>query len=476
MTNAAARQILTRGSKCGEIWRSETLKMSQNERLLARSRFVGSTDFLNEVKSVLLKNNRRGLLRCVELLQLRRLMNPVDAMRILAVTPEKKTGDKSRRPDFEQEVAALTEIGVVRWAEALVLRWTKENEKIQSEVNALSQRLRQDAVLCRILCDTLTRQNILGWHQGEMPSIEKPYTLFSGQVFSAYSFSYLAPLKYSKKGEAKPQPTPALIDCWGEVVSIHHIQSFQDRLLRVSEAASEKRRILPVFAAIGFSHEAWQLAKQSGYLVVNVSQLLGQTAIETISTIEALISKVSYVDGEEIESRASRIADMMDALKENPIVTSLRSIGFEIMAGLALRSLSHEGVCIGKLVPWKETERDIDAFGFQGDNLTVIECKANVRDNCPRDYEIRKFFTESVPALKKWLRTQRTINRCKAELWTTGTVTSEAQQLVEALQPKKGNDKYSIRSLREMQQEFPVSIRNRIMQLGDAISLGGSNE
>jgi hypothetical protein len=199
MTNAAARQTLTRGSKCGEIWRSETLKMSQNERLLARFRFVGSTDFLNEVKPVLLKNNRRGLLRCVELLQLRRLMNPVDAMRILAVTPQKKIGDKSRRPDFEEEVAALSELGVVRWAEALVLRWTKEDEKIQSEGNALSQRLRQDAVLCRILCDTLTRQNILGWHQGEMPSLEKPYTLFSGQVFSAYSFSYLAPLKSSKK-------------------------------------------------------------------------------------------------------------------------------------------------------------------------------------------------------------------------------------------------------------------------------------
>jgi hypothetical protein len=72
-------------------------------------------------------------------------------------------------------------------------------------------------------------------------------------------------------------------------------------------------------------------------------------------------------------------------------------------------------------VPWQQTTRDVDVFGIRGDELHIIECKAYHGKKSISREDVRKFFTETVPALKGWLRTHnRPFERCIAEIWTTG--------------------------------------------------------
>jgi len=80
--NATARQILGRASKHKEIWRTERLKLQRNERLFARSGFVGNAEFIGRVHQVLIQNDRRGIVRCLEVLKDRKVLNWVDAIRL----------------------------------------------------------------------------------------------------------------------------------------------------------------------------------------------------------------------------------------------------------------------------------------------------------------------------------------------------------------------------------------------------------
>lgn len=122
-------------------------------------------------------------------------------------------------------------------------------------------------------------------------------------------------------------------------------------------------------------------------------------------------------------------------------------MGFETATALILRTYGYENVELGISVPFKkskvdeniETTREIDVHGSRAneEEVYIIECKAETAGK-PLDLEyINKFYTETVPAFLKAKYFNYHLKECKAEIWTTGSVSSEAKKLLESLSLKE---------------------------------------
>jgi hypothetical protein len=161
---------------------------------------------------------------------------------------------------------------------------------------------------------------------------------------------------------------------------------------------------------------------------------------------------------------------LVNELKSNPVVTTLRSIGFEVLSGFALRSLGYEGVELGRIVPWNETARDVDAFGFKGDELRVLECKAYHRKKSVSPDDVTKFFTRTVPSLKKWLRGKRNFSTCTAEIWSAGPLGTKAREALYGL-PRPKTDHWKLLRHQDIEGLLPESIKRRGIEILRAIAL-----
>jgi hypothetical protein len=131
---------------------------------------------------------------------------------------------------------------------------------------------------------------------------------------------------------------------------------------------------------------------------------------------------------------------------------------------------------LGKDVPFldprtkDQTTRDVDVYGSKKDDLWLVECKAYGEDKEVTDGEVRQFFHETVPAYIKWHRDRGDpLEKCHAELWTTGKFSVNARDFFKKLKVRKGvvpelRDASSIRPL------FPHRTRTRCEDLLKAIS------
>lgn len=235
--------------------------------------------------------------------------------------------------------------------------------------------------------------------------------------------------------------------------------------------------VLGLIAAGDFEKPAWDEAKKKGLLCINMRQMFGDEALELMGQVEKLLSGLGQNGNiQEQESRFAELTDTLKELKTNPIVTTIRSIGFEIVAALFLRSDGHERVELGRVVTWKNTSRDVDVFGLRGSGLRVIECKAYHRGKSISPDEVKKFFTETVPALKHELRDKgQIIEECVAEIWTTGSKGKEAGDALYKLKAPK-TDKWRIVRIEEMKKLLSPAIRGRSLELLNAISVGSGEK
>jgi hypothetical protein len=103
--------------------------------------------------------------------------------------------------------------------------------------------------------------------------------------------------------------------------------------------------------------------------------------------------------------------------------------------------------------------------------LKVVECKAYHRRKSIPEEEVRKFFSQTLPALKKWLRdTGRPFSKCSAQIWTTGRLGNPARDALHRL-VKPGADTWDLVRLQDNLNEIPTSIRERSVKLLDSIAL-----
>lgn len=482
-SEANARQKLRRTANSDGIWRSERLRLPKDERLFSRRAFVGTLEFYDRLGKKLLASNRNGLARCLEALGSRQVLHKTDLMRLLAVS-EAGTGRDSEgaRRLYRQELAGLEEIGATVLHRNTVLECVvgprvDDGADLDELANRAAAAVRKESVLARILADRLRRQNMFSWDRVEWPDPARPYAVFNGQVFSTFAFSYLSPLVRWKKDAKNPTPCPVLFDVYVGRCVLSHVLSFLQRIDRATLRGRSHLPVLGVIAASDFDREAWLTARRRGLMTVSLRQAFGDEAIEAMVLVEELLHGLST---RRSSAKAKRdflqFAHLLQELKTNPIVTAIRSIGFEALTGLTLRTLGYDSVELGRVAPWQNTTRDIDAFGMRGDELRVVECKAYHRSKSLAAEDVTKFFTQAVPALKKLLRVQgRVFTSCTAEIWTTGPLGRQAREALHTLQ-RPGRDIWELRALEAVQELLPASIRERGKELLSNIAMAQTDE
>lgn len=480
ISESNARQILRRQSASDGIWRSEKLKLARNERLFAVRRFVGTDAFLRAAAEKLRQTHRWGLARVLATLADQHVIHKVDILRLLAVSlqSEADTSSVTRRV-YDVELEALKELGIKviqRYTplESLVSPAVAVDTADEAAIEAIS-RLRREVVLARVLTEHMRRQNLLAWNQVENGDFASPYTVFNNHVFSSTGFSYLSPLCRWNKSKNSPTPCPVLIDCYADECSIFQVESFIQRIDRVSNRGKSKMPVLGVLGARGFHSGAWIKAKKRGFLTINFRQLFGDEALEAMIVVEDVLTSLSQ-EGEAPTDAFTHFSQLLKDLRTNPVVTTLRSIGFEAVAGLILRAKGYEQVELGRVVPWNTTNRDVDVFGLRDNELFVIECKGYHRKKSLLEEDVTRFYSQTLPALKKWLRTnQRSFDRCTAEIWTTGSLGQVAEGMLCQLKSPEG-DTWQMKRLGDLKTLIPSSIRKRSIELLESIAMADSSE
>jgi hypothetical protein len=480
MSADAARQTIRRHAGRGEIWRSEELHLAKDERLFALASDIRTPGFFRAVGTKLLDTNRWGLARCLEALGSRQVLHKVDVMRMLAVSPNSSAGKRlARSRAYDAQLAGLREIGVTlvqqgTALESIVVPFRDDGASADELATRALAAVRNEALLARILVERLRRQNMFSWNRVELPDLEQPYTVFNDQIFSSYGFSYLSPLVRWRTDAKKPTPCPVLIDSYHGLCLLSHVHSFLQRIDRASNRGRSRMPCLGVIAARDFEHEAWVHARRQGFMTVSYRQMFGDEALDAMVLVERLLDDLWK--GEclsDAKSNFEQFSRLLDDLKSNPVVATLRSIGFEALAGLVLRTQGYDDVELGRIVPWENTKRDVDVFGLGGkeDELRIIECKAYHGKKSLSADDVVKFFTETVPALKKRLREQgRGFSKCHAEIWTTGPLGREAREKRYSLNPPKA-ETWEMLSGNDVRNALPQLLRRRGAELIDAIAM-----
>lgn len=197
--------------------------------------------------------------------------------------------------------------------------------------------------------------------------------------------------------------------------------------------------LVGIVAAPSFSKDAWRLAKNEGLMTVNFRTTFGETALNAMALVEQLLLQV----GNEPEAVSDKdLGPLGQALQQaigSPIVSDLRALGFETLAGLMLAVRGWQGIELnrqfpfGKVTDTSDVSRELDVFGTRaGDSeIYAIECKAeHATKPLDRDY-LHRFFFQTVPAmLHAKFPEGRQPGKVIAQIWTTGTVSEELKQLV----------------------------------------------
>ncbi len=474
---ANARQILRRQHAQGIVWRSADLKLAYNERLFALPAFRGSPGFYAAVAQKIAETNRFGIARCLDSLARQSVLHKIEVMRLLAVAPSQvEVNDAKQRRLYENELRALKEIGIRiihqgTSLECLHLPDLPAGVDASEAATLANRRLGAELLIARILIERLRQQNIVAWNQIEIPDAANPYTVFNNQVFTASGFSYLMPVVRWRE-DGKLSPCPVVIDCCLGTCSRMQAESFVERIERISVRKAGRCRLLGILAARGFDTETWRFARSKGIVTVNLRQQFGEQALDAMVQVEKIVHNLmGGKSGAAVEPDFLSFVDIINGLRQNPVAADLRAVGFEALAALILSSNGCERVTLGKVVPHRNTVREVDLYAWRGDELHIIECKAYHRGKSITAEGGRKFVTETVPALKKWLRaTHQQFQSCVAEIWTTGAKGNEASKVLYELS-RPGTDKWGIKRRDEIIHSAPEAIKERSTKLLESIAL-----
>lgn len=395
-----ARKILSRESQKKSLWRSETLKLPRDERLFSRLGLVGTPSFFAQIGEKLRSTQRHGIARSVAALGTHKLLHRMDLLRLLAVTSstDAALSGSRQRLSFEEECRSLEELGAKIIQRGTALESVVAPQAVQTgedldslAVIALS-RIRVETLLAKILTERFRKQNLISWNCIDIADFDKPYVVFNGQVFTAYGFSYLGPLRRWKDGNRTPTSCPVVIDCYHDMCSLPQVESLLQRIQRAAYRGRKQQPILGVIAARDFETEAWSKARQESLMTVSFRQLFGDEALNVMIQIEQLLCGICQSDPKNSQDQYNKVATLIEDLKVNPIVADLRAIGLELISALILQSNGFTSLELGRVVPWGSTSRDVDVFGIRADNeLRIVECKAYHHKKSLLDSDVKSF-------------------------------------------------------------------------------------
>ncbi len=445
ITRANARQLVRRNSGRANLWRSEKLALEQNGRLFAHESFVGTKEFIDLLLPIL-KDQRPGLYRLARKTIDEGLVLKPQAQMLLASPIETRN---TRYPTYEAEMAALEEVmlGDLEAQDTIGERFVgKKLSAIRSSAAlslTMQAALQTEISLTGILIDYFRRQNLISWNSIVSTKYHEGLISFNNYPFFAATFSWLSPMLRWKEGKAKPIPTPVVLHVSSGICREWDVEGFVARIERASYDKSRRLDILGIIAAPVFDSAAWKLAKENGFIIVDLRKMFGDVGFEALVKVQDLLKNVAGDATKANDEGYGDLAQSIEALKTNPFIDDLKSLAFETLTGFLVRNDGWEEVRLNLKVPFRlpegATEREVDVSGQKSswDKVCLIECKAEA-SNKPLDGSyVRKFFTETVPAFLSAKCAAQNPSHCKAELWTTGIVTDEAKNALSELKLKR---------------------------------------
>ena len=433
LTADAARQTISRNNDPA-VW-VLPFGLPRRARLFTRRESSKKSDFYDHLANVITQL-RPGLARTIRALLTRHILLKTDVQRLLAAPLRPK---KSRTPTYDAEILVLLELGLCGIEEKGTaferltihgLVGTKESDR-----HARAERMRQmvNVRLTHILTDHFRKQGVISWKRPVDFGPATGTVLFNDYAFSAFSYSWLDPL-VRRNVASRPKPTPVLFDVYSRECDVHDIEGLLHRLRHIGANPNARIPLLGVIAAHAFTDEAWNAAKKGGLLAINLRQAYGKTALKTLAGMERLLGLAADDPSENhrVEIDYDTLTADVEALRVHPHVAELRALGLEIATAVLLRAHGWEDVRLGLSVQFRETTRDVDVIGKRrgDDEIHVVECKAAHETKELDPGHVRKFFTETVPAV---LRAYQNTKKCQAGIWTTGQVGDDARRELENL-------------------------------------------
>jgi hypothetical protein len=424
---ATLRQRLARAASAGRIWRSRALVLPRNERLVALEQPVADGPTLDRI-AVILETVRPRMARVVRALQTTLALPLSHVCRLSGTLPSEQAQESVARVCHAlEEIKGLRRLAAGTPLDSVVrtLEFT-DSDAIEAAMAGARQLVVGELLLARIVCEALRYQNVVAWNGLEYAEPGTGLVTFNGQPFSAFGFSYLAPLSVWREG--RRVPCPVVVDIWPQGCREEHVASLMDRLQLAMHRGERRQQSLPIISAPSISRQAWSSARSQGLWLINLRQAVGNVALEALASVERLLLELGSGGEQGADSAAESLAHSLRTLQSNPVFSTVRGIALEMLAGLILRADGAERVVMGKLVPYQQTKRDIDAVGYLGGQPVLVECKAVSRGMAANPEDITRFFSQTVPAFIKWSRQRdEPVDSLRAEFWTTGEIDADCR-------------------------------------------------
>jgi hypothetical protein len=324
-TPEAARQLISRGHSRDGLWRSSALKLPGGERLIALKDDVGTRKFQHFAAEAI-SDRRPGMARLLRALSSRGALLMAEAAMLLGAPFAKR----KRAPSFAEELSAASELGVLVDGRGTPFERVITGHNLGSDASValginLRSRHQTELALAKLVCTHFRRQGILSWGSVTIANATPGYVKFSDLPFCAIGYSWLKPLiRHGKKG--KPTPTPMVFDVLARECNEDDVRGLLDRVSRAGFNTRVKLPILAFIAAPKFANSAWKQAKENGFVAANLNDMFGETAFQTIATVEQLLKGIAGNPQRVDEAEIDHLAMSLRGLKTHPFVADLRAL------------------------------------------------------------------------------------------------------------------------------------------------------
>jgi hypothetical protein len=183
-----------------------------------------------------------------------------------------------------------------------------------------------------------------------------------------------------------------------------------------------------------------------------------------MAAVEQLLARIGDTSDAPSDEVVDQLAFTLEGVGGSPIVSDLRGLGLEVLAGLVISQLGWQSIELNKRYAFKSPDdpdatRELDVLGVTagGQRLYAIECKAEHKDKQLDPAYVTKFCCETVPSMVREKSKQCVPTEVHAEIWTSGRVGGDARERLKKLS-LPSNYRVELRDLENVKGIVPSSL------------------
>ncbi|MFW7418398.1 hypothetical protein [Vagococcus fluvialis] len=261
---------------------------------------------------------------------------------------------------------------------------------------ALSDRKQQLNISKDILKDSISvleKMSIVGWNSSyvtDVADITKNDNHFNNYFFNAIGYSYSYDNYYYDKNNIK-KGMPVLMDIIiHREVKMYDVISFHIRINNVKNKfkKDKKRRIVPILFVISIDKDAFEFCKRKGFLIINLTELFGNSNTKTIKSILSITTTENTKSFEEY----------FKLIQNDGRFNNVRGLLFNYMMAQMIANMVVEKVEIGKK--------------FRNSNKESCECDILIpNSNCIVIFETKGYAKKTLVKLGENKETKDSVKR-----------------------------------------------------------------